>query len=135
VLLIAGAPELGAFRLPAHVDTLTLPPLVKTPDSEYVPRNASAPTTELIALRSEIIRTAVKSFSPDVFIADKLPRGLLGELDPTLRDLHATGRTRSVLGLRDILDHPLAVRREWTRPETEHCVPALRCGLGRHSAV
>lgn len=125
VLLIAGAPELGAFRLPAHVDTLTLPPLIKTLSSEYIPRNSPGPAAELIALRSEIIHTAVKGFAPDVLIADKLPRGLLGELDPTLRELRASGSTRCVLGLRDILDHPLSVRREWTRAGNDRIVHEL----------
>ena len=36
VLLIAGAPELGAFLLPPHVDAVMLPPFVKTTHSGYV---------------------------------------------------------------------------------------------------
>lgn len=114
VLLIAGAPELGSFRLPPNVDPLLLPPLSKTSRSEYVPRNSAGSTKDLIALRSNIIRTATREFAPDLLLADKLPRGLLGELDASLRELRRTGATRFVLGMRDILDHPLAVKREWT---------------------
>ncbi|HET9233171.1 MAG TPA: glycosyltransferase [Candidatus Eisenbacteria bacterium] len=64
-------------------------------------------------MRARIIRAALSSFVPDVFITDKHPRGLMRELDQALGDLRALGHTRFVLGLRDILDHPFAVRRDW----------------------
>jgi predicted glycosyltransferase len=111
VLLIAGAPELGAFTLPSHVDAVMLPPFVKTPNSGYVPRTAFDSPEALLSMRAGIIRTTLDLFLPDVVIIDKLPRGLMGELDGALDDL--CGHTRFVLGLRDILDHPLAVRRDW----------------------
>ena len=52
----------------------------------------------------EMIRAALDAFKPDIFIVDKLPRGVCRELDPALELLRRTG-TRCVLGLRDILDH------------------------------
>jgi len=111
VLLIAGAPELGAFTLPPHVDAVMLPPFVKTPDSGYVPRTAFDSAESLLSMRASIIRATLDLFLPDVLISDKLPRGLMGELDAALEDLG--GHTHFVLGLRDILDHPLAVQRDW----------------------
>lgn len=111
ILLIAGAPELGAFTLPAHVDAVMLPPFVKTPESGYVPRTAFDSTESLLRMRAGIIRATLDLFLPDVVITDKLPRGLMGEMDGALHDL--SGQTRFVLGLRDILDHPLAVQRDW----------------------
>lgn len=50
---------------------------------------------------------------PDVFIVDSVPPGALNELDPVLRQLRRTGRTRTVLGVRDVLDDRNTVRREW----------------------
>ena len=120
VLLIAGAPELGAFTLPPHVDAVMLPPFVKTADSGYVPRTAFDSTESLLSMRSGIIRATLDLFLPDVLISDKLPRGLMGELDPALDDLE--GHTRFVLGLRDILDHPLAVQREWLSNGNEDAI-------------
>src|SRR5262249_3918525 len=65
---------------------------------------------------------ALEAFQPDLFIVDKVPRGALRELDPTLELLHANGRTRCVLGLRDVLDEPAIVRREWAQLENEDAV-------------
>ena len=74
-------------------------------------RNLGLPLSELIEVRSQTIAAAVRSFQPDVLIVDKEPRGAVGELQPTLNSLQARGRTRCVLGLRDVLDEPETVRR------------------------
>src|SRR5207245_1920951 len=68
----------------------------------------------LIALRARTIRAVLEEFEPDVLIVDKVPRGAVRELDPSLELLHERGRTRCVLGLRDVLDHAGAVHREWS---------------------
>lgn len=112
-LLIAGAHEASAFPFPAGVDCLTLPALHKGSDGEYSSRNLELTLPELTALRAHTILAAVESFEPDVLIVDKVPRGAVRELDPTLAYLRARGRTRCVLGLRDVLDEPDVVRREW----------------------
>jgi predicted glycosyltransferase len=120
VLLIAGAPELGAFTLPSHVDAVMLPPFVKTAGRGYVPRTPFDSTKSLLAMRAGIIRATLDLFLPDVVITDKLPRGLMGELDAAIDDL--SGHTRFVLGLRDILDHPLAVHRDWLADGNEAAI-------------
>jgi predicted glycosyltransferase len=112
-LLIAGAREASAFPLPSGVDCLTLPALHKGSDGEYSSRNLELTLPELTALRARTILAAVEAFEPDVLIVDKVPRGAVRELDPTLAYLYARGRTRCVLGLRDVLDEPEVVRREW----------------------
>jgi predicted glycosyltransferase len=53
---------------------------------------------------------------------DKEPRGAVGELGPALRALRARGRTRCVLGLRDVLDDPATVRREWAAAGNEEAI-------------
>lgn len=114
VLLISGTHLGGAFRMPAGVDCLTLPALGKHQGTGvYSARHLGCPIDHLIGLRSQIIRTAVERFDPDVLIADNVALGALGELEPTLAALRMGRRTRTVLGLRDILDEPEVVAKEW----------------------
>src|SRR5262249_36324627 len=87
VMLIAGAREAGAFSLPPAVDCLTLPSLHKTESGQYRTRTLNLALQDLIAMRAKIISAAVESFEPDLFIADKEPRGAVRELDPTMEIL------------------------------------------------
>ena len=121
VLLISGAKELNAMCLGAGVDCVTLPALTKDPAGEYRPRNLEISCSDLTDLRAMTIRAALAAFKPDIFIVDKLPRGVCRELDPALELLRHTG-TRCVLGLRDILDDPATVAREWRENESERAV-------------
>jgi predicted glycosyltransferase len=59
---------------------------------------------------------------PDLFIVDKEPVGLRGEVLPTLKALKRRG-TRLVLGLRDVMDEPRLLEPEWQRKKA---IPALR---------
>jgi predicted glycosyltransferase len=122
VLMIAGAGEATAFGLPEGVDCLTLPALRKDGRGAYHPRNLSLDLKLLLELRSRTICAALESFQPDLFIVDKLARGVLGELDPVLAQLRDTGTTACVLGLRDVLDEPEAVRRDWRKEASEEAI-------------
>ena len=77
---------------------------------------------ETLMLRSSIIRHAADIFDPDIFIVDKEPLGLRGEVKDTLPLLRERG-TRLVLGLRDVLDEPALLAPEWAR---KNVVPSLR---------
>jgi predicted glycosyltransferase len=122
VLLISGAAEIQGFSLPQGAGVLTLPAMRKDAEGRYASRNLRLPAEEIIALRSELILTALKRFDPDVLLVDKHPRGLLHELDASLRLLSARGHTLTILGFRDILDDPAVVRREWLNSENEEVV-------------
>jgi predicted glycosyltransferase len=122
VLLIAGAREASEFKLSPNVDCLTLPALRKTSEGRYESRSLGLSLTDLIELRSQTIAAAVRSFEPDVLIVDKEPRGAAGELQPTLDRLQARGQTRCVLGLRDVLDDPATVRKEWRAARNEAAI-------------
>jgi len=113
ILLISGVPAARAFALPPGVDCITLPGIAKSADGSYRPRSLSVPLEELVDLRAQTIRAAVAAFRPDLLVVDKVPLGAFGELLPTLRTLAVHGRTRTVLGLRDVLDRPKQARREW----------------------
>ena len=111
IMLIAGAKEAGAFKIPLNVDCLTLPSLCKQVNGDYKSKNLNMSLKEIIHLRANTIHAAVKSYKPDILIVDNVPKGAVGELIPTLKGLR--GDTQLVLGLRDILDDPEAIKREW----------------------
>ena len=122
VLVIAGAGEATAFGLPDGVDCLTLPALRKDGQGGYHPRNLNLSLDKLVELRSRTICTALEAFQPELFIVDKLPRGVRCELDLSLARLNEVGRTTCVLGLRDVLDEPEAVRRDWRKEASEAAI-------------
>ena len=74
-----------------------------------------------MAMRAAIIRQTAESFRPDLFLVDKEPLGLRGEVLPTLKLLQARGTTLA-LGLRDIMDDPKFLAAEWKRKKV---LPAL----------
>jgi predicted glycosyltransferase len=113
LLLIAGAREVNAFGVPEGADCLSLPALHKTGNGRYEARHLDISLSELAALRGQSIAAALKAFAPDVLIVDKVPRGAVNELDVVLENLAEKGRTRCVLGLRDVLDDASTVREEW----------------------
>jgi len=117
ILLVTGAAEANAFTMPPAVDCLSLPSLQKGADGRYEARRLDLSLRDLSALRADTIKAALLSFDPDVLIVDNVPRGAARELDATLAALRATGNTRIVLGLRDILDEPAVVAHEWERAE------------------
>ncbi|MGO1463057.1 MAG: glycosyltransferase family protein [Marinobacter sp.] len=113
ILMITGMREAGAFEFPKGVDSVTLPAYSKASSGVYEPRDLGGNLEALIELRAATIRAAVLTFDPHLMIVDNVPRGALGELDPLLNSLHQTRRTRLVLGLRDIIDRPEVVQKQW----------------------
>ncbi|MCA9218101.1 MAG: hypothetical protein KDB27_33750 [Planctomycetales bacterium] len=112
ILMVTGARESTLFDVPECVDYVTVPSLKKV-NGEYVPRRCKLDTTQLIAIRSELLLSVVQSFQPHALIVDKVPSGVCGELGPALRYLKDAGSTKCILGLRDILDDAATVRTEW----------------------
>lgn len=117
VLLISGSREIARFGVTRGIDVVSLPSLYKDESAQYHARWLDIPFRELVALRSSTILGALKSFDPDVFVVDNVPRGAGGELDAALEHMRRRGRTRCVLGLRDILDDARDVRLEWGKAE------------------
>ncbi len=122
VLLVAGAVETRLFPLPQGVDCVTLPSLSKLENGDYGARSLGLSLAETLDIRGDIIRAAVKAFEPDVFIVDKVPRGVAGELLPVLEWARENGHVRCILGLRDILDDPETARREWDLADNDSAV-------------
>lgn len=113
VVLITGNPEAARLPLPPNTDIITLPTVMKASDGEYRSRVLNSPLERVLEVRRKIIEATVTAFEPDLFVVDKVPRGFLGELLPTLQRLRDHPSTRVVLGLREVLDHPEQAIREW----------------------
>ena len=122
ILMISGMGDASNVPMPVGVDYLTLPALYKCADGHYKSRRLNLALREMIELRSQLICTAVKSFQPDVLIVDNVPRGAVRELDPTLEYVNTQPQIHCVLGLRDVLDAPVAIHRDWQRADNESTI-------------
>ncbi|WP_417667239.1 glycosyltransferase family protein [Roseibium sp.] len=121
VLILSGSPIIGSFEFRSRVDFVRIPGVIKLRDGEYTPLSLHLNIDHTLAIRASIIEHTAKVFEPDIFIVDKEPLGLRGEVLPTLEALKDTD-TRLVLGLRDVMDDPDILRQEWER---KNVYPAL----------
>lgn len=122
VLLATSVQPISFLGLPRNVEVLKLPGIRKVHNDVYEGRRLPIPLSEHVAIRSALLRAAVESFRPDVLLADKHPFGVSNELLPALEVMRKRGG-RAVLGLRDIIDEPLAVVSEWTRQDLTGRIP------------
>jgi predicted glycosyltransferase len=122
VLVLTGNPEAGALPLPDHTDIVTLPTITKDAAGEYQSRVFHSPLSVVVDIRSKVIEAALRAFEPDLLVVDKVPLGVRDELRPSLTWLAGTGRTRVVLGLREILDDPVSAVREWEAMGTTQAI-------------
>ncbi len=122
VLILSGSPIIGSFDFKARVDFVRIPGVIKLRNGEYSSLSLHIDISEVLEMRASIIQHTAKVFNPDLFLVDKEPLGLRGEILSTLRMLKGSG-TLCVLGLRDIMDEPVVLAHEWER---KHVLPALR---------
>lgn len=125
VVLVSGTSEAGAFDLPTGVDLITLPAYAKQACGTYRARRLAMSLADLRDLRAGIIKAAIKSLHPDLFIADNVPLGAQGELEPALRWMAKEPGITRVLGLRDVLDDRRSVRAQWTRERNVEAINAF----------
>lgn len=121
VLILSGSPIIGSFDFRARVDFVRIPGVIKLRNGEYTSLNLGIGFDQTLYMRAQIIEHTAKTFAPDLFIVDKEPLGLRGEVTDTLKMLKARG-TRLVLGLRDVMDEPRSLAPEWQR---KNVMPAL----------
>jgi len=114
-LIITGSPVAGRFTFPERVDYVRLPGVTKRSDGSYVSEKLSFDIEETTMIRAGLIKSMVELFEPDILVVDKEPTGFRGELRPALEWMHKTGKTKLVLGLRDVLDGPDLIAEEWER--------------------
>ncbi|MER9441550.1 glycosyltransferase family protein [Mesorhizobium sp. M0340] len=114
VLIISGATIAGAFDYRARVDFVKIPSVIKLRNGEYTSLEKDIDLHETLRMRQSIIRHTAETFRPDIFIVDKEPLGLRGEIEDTLSYLKTRGTTL-VLGLREVMDAPHLLEAEWAR--------------------
>ena len=122
VLILSGSPIIGSFDFRTRVDFVRVPGVIKLQNGDYSSLNLHMDIGEVVHLRAAIIQHTAEVFRPDLFLVDKEPLGLRGEIHETLKMLKAAG-TPCVLGLRDVMDDPELLAKEWERKDV---VSALR---------
>ncbi|MDR4517730.1 MAG: hypothetical protein MRK00_10155 [Nitrosomonas sp.] len=116
VLLLSGSPMLHAFRIPQQLDYIKLPCLQRDELGTYGVRSLGIDMTDTLKLRSNLIRSTVEDYQPDIVIIDKKPLGICAELEPALNYLKKRRNPPGViLLLRDILDSPEVTRQIWRK--------------------
>ena len=112
VLILTGSPIIGRFDFKARVDFVRIPGVIKLHNGDYTSLALHIDLADTLALRESIILHTTKAFAPDIFLVDKEPLGLKGEVHSTLEMLRDTS-TRTILGLRDVMDAPDLLAAEW----------------------
>jgi predicted glycosyltransferase len=116
VLILTGSPIAGRFSFPEQVDFVRIPGMIKKTNEEYLPLSIKINAGHALDIRKKIIIATVKAFQPHLFLVDKEPLGLKKEILPTLKWLRkCCPNTRTVLGLRDIMDDAAVVRDNWKK--------------------
>ncbi|MGB5746550.1 MAG: glycosyltransferase [Desulfobacterales bacterium] len=114
ILILTGSPIAGRFSFPEQIDFVRIPGMIKKTNDEYLPLSIKINARHALDIRKNIITATAKTFQPHLFIVDKEPLGLKREVLPTLQWLRrCRPDTRSILGLRDIMDDAETVKKDW----------------------
>ena len=112
-LVITGLAPGQEHRLPEGFDWLVLPG-VKKAEGTYLPQRLRITREDLGLVRSALLSGVLTTFTPDLLIIDRHPYGVHQELrEPLARLRQVSPGARVVLGLREVLDTPETVQREW----------------------
>jgi predicted glycosyltransferase len=122
VLILTGSPIIGSFDFRARVDFVRIPGVIKLRNGDYTSLSLLIDIEETLAMRQSVIHHTADIFDPDLFIVDKEPLGLRGEVKNTLTMLKERG-VPLILGLRDVMDEPGLLAPEWER---KNVLPAVR---------
>jgi predicted glycosyltransferase len=126
ILILSGSPIVGRYELPWGIDFVKVPGMIKKSNTIYVPHSIKVEPRHAMHIREEIITATAKAFDPRLFIVDKVPLGLKGELIPTLRWFRRfRPDTRVILGLRDVLDDAESTKEDWERKDYNQIIDEL----------
>ena len=114
VLILSGSPLIGRFEFAGRVDFVRLPGIIKQRSGDYASSRLDMDIDDTAALRTALIHAAADVFDPHLFLVDKEPLGLRGEVLATLELMKRRG-TPTILGLRDVMDDPVLLAAEWKR--------------------
>ncbi len=126
VLILTGSPIAGRFSFPENVDFVRIPGMIKKTNDEYQSLSIRIDPEHALNIRQSIILTTVQTFQPNLFLVDKEPLGLKKEVLPTLEWIRRhCPQTRTVLGLRDIMDDRETVRADWENKDVYRLLDSL----------
>lgn len=118
ILILTGSPIAGRFAFPDRVDFVRIPGMIKKTNEEYLPLSIKINPSQALDIRKNIITATAQTFRPHLFIVDKEPMGLKREVLPTLEWMREyLPESRTVLGLRDIMDDAESVKQDWTKKD------------------
>ncbi len=108
--------QLGQFfPISVNHDFVKLPSIVKAGPGDWKASHLAVSFEHVLEMRKQLIRSAIKSFAPEILLVDHMPHGAMGELIPALDSIVETGmQTQVILGIRDILDAPEVITHRWT---------------------
>lgn len=114
IIILTGSPIAGRFAFPEQIDFVRIPGMIKKTNDEYLPLSVKLNARHALDIRKNIITATAKTFQPQLFVVDKEPLGLKKEVLPTLQWLRRSRpETKTILGLRDIMDDAPTVRKDW----------------------
>ena len=114
IIILTGSPIAGRFAFPEQIDFVRIPGMIKKTNDEYLPLSIKINPRHALDIRKNIITATAKTFQPHLFIVDKEPLGLKKEILPTLQWFRrCRPDTRSILGLRDVMDDAETVKKDW----------------------
>jgi predicted glycosyltransferase len=114
VMIISGLPLIARFGFHPQIHVTLVPGIIKTDAGEYRALSTEHDIHDAIAQRSRVILETAQSFRPDLVLVDKEPLGVRGEVEAALEWAQEHG-VPMVLGLRDVMDEPQLLAREWAR--------------------
>jgi predicted glycosyltransferase len=121
VTILSGLPL--ATRYPPHpqIGFRLLPGIIKQKNGSYRALSVNHEIEQVILERSCLIRAAAEELEPQLFVCDKEPLGVRGEMHETLTWLRGRG-VPTVLGLRDVMDSPRQLADEWRRKGSSRAI-------------
>ncbi|MCP3915353.1 MAG: hypothetical protein GY711_07340 [bacterium] len=117
-VIATGSPCATRFPATDGIDVVKLPSVSKDGTGRYVPRSLPLALDAVIAMRRSLLLELYRAYRPHLLVVDHKVTGLAGELLPVLRAARPNG-TRTILGLRDIIDAPSSVASEWRHAEVQ----------------
>ncbi|PLL13607.1 hypothetical protein C0V75_09630 [Tabrizicola sp. TH137] len=125
VLMLVGCPAGMMFAPRPGIDYIKLPSLAKLGRDRWQSGSLRIDAETARALRAGILERVAETFKPDVFLVDHEPTGVWNELVAPLRRLRESCGTRTILGLRDILDDPDRTCGRWAETGTDKVISTL----------
>ncbi len=126
ILILTGSPIAGRLTFPKYVDYVRVPGMIKKANDEYFPLTIRIDPLQAMEIRQSIIMATVQTFLPDLLIVDKEPQGLKKEVLPALEWIKENLKeTKTVLGLRDIMDDSESVKRDWNKKNIYQTIEEL----------